>query len=73
MASRKGYDLFTRSGRQHFYEDFRRHYARQLVWGDTFGQIGCLVLGHNEYMTEDDSIACRRCHKYLPNPGEQGE
>ena len=63
MASREGYDLFTKMGRKHFRRNRNRNW--KYVWRDTFAQIGCLIVGHNTYKDEEDSIACHRCGKYI--------
>lgn len=64
MASREGYDIFSKYGRQHFWRDLRRRRFNGYVWRDTLGRFVCAVLGHREYMSDYDR-ACKRCCKYL--------
>jgi len=68
-AAREGYDLFHKHGRSHFWNRIKRRRFPKEVWGDTFNQIWCKVVGHNEYNSGvggDYEPACRRCHHFLP-------
>ncbi len=68
-ASREGFDLLTKQGRANFICHIRRRRFPSYVWGDTFMQIWCWIVGHNSYDSNAGGYppepACKRCHKYL--------
>ncbi len=67
-SSREGFDLFHKAGRYHFGKYFP-YLKWNLVFEDTFAQIGCWLLGHNKYdcsdMNDNSELGCYRCHKYI--------
>lgn len=73
MASREGFDLFTKPGREAFFKYLKRGVFQELMWEDTFAQLLCILIGHNIYNASDfnngkdakEEWACRRCHKYI--------
>ena len=69
MASREGFNLFHKFGRQYF---FRRgilgdKWARRYVLQDTFGRYICKIVGHTKktYITADNREICYRCFQTL--------
>jgi hypothetical protein len=73
MASREGYDLFTKVGREAFFRYLKIGKFQGLMWEDTFMQLVCILIGHNIYNASDchcgkdckEEWACHRCHKYI--------
>jgi len=80
MASREGYDLFTYSGWYVLAKNYRQRWFRwRVVFEDTFIQLWCMIVGHDEYNASDSvadpyeynsvikpvELACKRCHKYI--------
>jgi len=64
MASRMGFDLTTRMGRKNLkyvgWKCAKYHFLR-----DTFAKSICFIVGHIEYDTGYNKIACKRCCKYI--------
>lgn len=66
-CAREGYDLFKKVGRYHFIKNkiWKRPDMWKLVFEDTFCQIICKIIGHNTYYSDEDYLACKRCHKFI--------
>lgn len=66
MCSREGYNLFTKYGRHAFWRDLTKYKTfNHYVWQDTICPIICKIIGHKQYLTDDDEKACKRCSQYL--------
>ena len=74
MGSRLCYDLFTKVGRRNFYrllyfQQLKGSKNSDLMWGDTFNQIWCWIVGHRLYNSNEGGyppeMACKRCHHYI--------
>jgi hypothetical protein len=65
MPSREGYDLFTEAGWENALRYRFNKWCRRYVLEDTFMQLVCIIIGHNTYNTDENELACKRCHKYV--------
>jgi hypothetical protein len=71
MDNRQGFNLFTKIGRENFFEGGLLGYewARQFVLQDTFGKFICAIFGHSRktFLTDDypPEKVCFRCYKRI--------
>lgn len=65
-ASRMGFDLTDKFGRQNFFhEGFKwRRWHWKLMFSDTFVKFYCKLVGHIEY-DADGEKACKRCQHFI--------
>jgi len=58
-------------GGKRLLKSIARCFKYKEVWGDSFGWIPCLFLGHKYYQVSWDECgewSCNRCHRYVKRP-----